>query len=460
MKEIRKVLDLSDELEEFLNEYVRLPEKEQKKLKKLRRINIDRLKDGLKEYNEENKTNYRVINNIIQGSAQMFTVIQNEEKNYDIDVAIVFDEENIGDIPAITIRRIVRDALANNTRQFNAQPEVKTSCVRLHYAEGYHIDFAIFKRSKNVFNDYVYKHAGASWTTRDIKGVENWFDNENKKTSGLLRKIVRLSKQMCSSKANMPSGLIQTALCAECLSYNDRLDIAFYETIKNIKNRLTYNTNVFIPVDGNRSLTERKVDIERVENYRNLLSKIIFKLEKLEDYNCTRIDAISAWNLVFEHDYWKNSLNENFQHDLELALRDSYLPVKYNHTEEFIEDKYIINDVEEVELKTTVTNISGFRDMSLECYLSINAPRLRHGVKIKCELKNDKYYDYDYLLWKVRNVGKLAKEKNMIRGQIMKRGACIEEPCSFYGDHYIECYLIKNNKCIGIGHVDIPIGDR
>ena len=393
------MLDLSDELEEFLNEYVRLPEKEQKKLKKLRRINIDRLKDGLKEYNEENKTNYRVINNIIQGSAQMFTVIQNEEKNYDIDVAIVFDDENIGDIPAITIRRIVRD-------------------------------------------------------------VENWFDNENKKTSGLLRKIVRLSKQMCSSKANMPSGLIQTALCAECLSYNDRLDIAFYETIKNIKNRLTYNTNVFIPVDGNRSLTERKVDIERVENYRNLLSKIIFKLEKLEDYNCTRIDAISAWNLVFEHDYWKNSLNENFQHDLELALRDSYLPVKYNHTEEFIEDKYIINDVEEVELKTTVTNISGFRDMSLECYLSINAPRLRHGVKIKCELKNDKYYDYDYLLWKVRNVGKLAKEKNMIRGQIMKRGACIEEPCSFYGDHYIECYLIKNNKCIGIGHVDIPIGDR
>ena len=48
----------------------------------------------------------------------------------------------------------------------------------------------------------------------------------------------------------------------------------------------------------------------------------------------------------------------------------------------------------------------------------------------------------------------------MIRGQIIKRGSCITEPCSFYGDHYIECYLIKNEQCIAIGHVDIPIGEK
>jgi hypothetical protein len=390
----------------------------------------------------------------------MATVIQKEEKNYDIDVAVVFDEEDIGDISPLVLRRVVRDALAEETKQFNVEPMTKTSCVRLYYAEGYHIDFAIFKRSKNIFNEYVYKHAGANWTTRDIKGVEKWFDDENKKSNGILRKIVRLSKQICSQKENMPSGLIQTALCAECLYYNNRLDISFYETLKNIKNRLTINNNVFIPVDGNRSLTDRKIDVERVENYKKLLSKIISKLEKLNDYNCTRNDALSAWNLVFEHEYWKECLNESFQHGLDLTVRDSYLPVKYKHTEEFIEDKYLMADAEEVELKTTVTCISGFRDMSLDIYLAKNAPRLRHGVKIRCELQNDKFYDYDYLLWKVRNVGRLAKQKDMIRGKIMKRGSFIIEPCSFYGDHYIECYLIKNNRCIGMGHVDIPIGDR
>ena len=454
------MFDLSNELEEFLNENVVLSGKEQKKLKKLRRINIDRLKDGLKHYNDENGTDYRIVQDVIQGSAQMYTVIQKEQKDYDIDVAIVFEEENIGDISPLVIRRIVREALAKNTKQFNAEPEVKTSCVRLHYAEGYHIDFAIFKRSKNIFNDYVYEHAGASWTKRDIKGVENWFNNENKKTSGLLRKVVRLSKQICSTKTNMPSGLIQTALCAENLYYNDRLDIAFYETIKRMKTRLDGYTCVTIPVDNYRSLTDRKVDVERVVSYRNLLSTVLSNLGKLEEYGCTRFDALAAWGAAFNHDYWNDCLNESIKQKYSLAVRDSYLPVKYSHTEEFIEDKYFINDAEEVELKTTVTNILGFRDMPLDEYLSRNAPRLRHGVKIKCELQDNKYYNYDYLLWKVRNVGKLAKEKNMIRGQIIKRGSYIIEPCSFYGDHYIECYLIKNEKCIAIGHVDIPIGDK
>lgn len=32
------------------------------------------------------------------------------------------------------------------------------------------------------------------------------------------------------------------------------------------------------------------------------------------------------------------------------------------------------------------------------------------------------------------------------------------ENSNFAGSHYIECYLIKNDICVGIGHVDIPIG--
>ena len=47
------MFDLSDELEEFLSEKVVLPYKEQKKLKRLRKINIKRLKYWLKENNEE-----------------------------------------------------------------------------------------------------------------------------------------------------------------------------------------------------------------------------------------------------------------------------------------------------------------------------------------------------------------------------------------------------------------------
>lgn len=71
--------DLENELNEFLNEKVVLSRDDQNQLKKLRRINITRLKDGLDEYNDEQNTSYKITNHIIQGSTAMFTVIQKEK---------------------------------------------------------------------------------------------------------------------------------------------------------------------------------------------------------------------------------------------------------------------------------------------------------------------------------------------------------------------------------------------
>jgi hypothetical protein len=47
------------------------------------------MKDGLKEYNEEKKTSYKIAEDRIQGSMAMHTITQNDEKDYDIDVGIV-----------------------------------------------------------------------------------------------------------------------------------------------------------------------------------------------------------------------------------------------------------------------------------------------------------------------------------------------------------------------------------
>ncbi|MBD9946742.1 nucleotidyltransferase, partial [Enterococcus faecalis] len=58
----------------------------------------------------------------------------------------------------------------------------------------------------------------------------------------------------------------------------------------------------------------------------------------------------------------------------------------------------------------------------------------------------------------VLNVGSEAERRNEIRGQIKDRGKQITENTKFRGDHYIECYLIKDNICVGIGHVNVPIG--
>lgn len=62
------------------------------------------------------------------------------------------------------------------------------------------------------------------------------------------------------------------------------------------------------------------------------------------------------------------------------------------------------------------------------------------------------------VLWKVKNVGSEAERRNEIRGQIAERGRAIVEHTFFFGNHYIECYIIKDGMCVAKNRIEIPIG--
>ena len=55
-------------------------------------------------------------------------------------------------------------------------------------------------------------------------------------------------------------------------------------------------------------------------------------------------------------------------------------------------------------------------------------------------------------------MGDVAEKKDMIRGQIEKHvGNHKQEHSDFFGNHYVECYIIKDNECVAIDHIDVPI---
>lgn len=64
------------------------------------------------------------------------------------------------------------------------------------------------------------------------------------------------------------------------------------------------------------------------------------------------------------------------------------------------------------------------------------------------------------LKWKVLNRGEEARERNMIRGQILDDDGsqCLQETSDFYGDHFVECYAIKDGKLVARAHISVPIG--
>ena len=119
------MFDLSKEFNKFYTDHTILPQTIQTDLRDKKKLNIDRLKSGLNELNDENKTSYSVSDTKEQGSIAMSTVVQNDSKDYDIDVAIIFEEENIGtDTGTTTMKHAVANALKKKCTNFKKDPEL------------------------------------------------------------------------------------------------------------------------------------------------------------------------------------------------------------------------------------------------------------------------------------------------------------------------------------------------
>ena len=455
--------DLSSKFLTFYNSCVVLSQGEQTKLYSKKDLNIQRLKDGLKEYNEENNTNYTIVETCVQGSVAMSTVVQNEDGDYDIDVAVVFNKSALGDKGAQATRNMVANAFRRKTKQFNATPEVKTSCVRIKYADGYHIDFAIFRRYYDSNGDrWIYEHAGVDWEERELKGLTEWFKTQNDNADGKLRKVVRLSKMFCKSRdswKNMPSGLLQTVLCNEKLiDVYDRIDELFYYTMSGIVDRIESDIAVFAPVDNNRDLTPRQIDKQKMTNWKNRLKSKLEDLDVLFKDDCTNQDALQAWYGFFNHDFWNEQISASKSSNYSQSPMVNFKSVSsFADTEQFIEDLYPVNLSYCCRLSCQVSG-NGWRTKPLSEFLSILRRYLPHNFEIRCAMEYTNCPMPYQIFWKVKNVGPEAERRNQLRGQIVEKGKSIVEHSRFFGNHYIECYIIKNMICVARARIDIPIG--
>ena len=62
--------------------------------------------------------------------------------------------------------------------------------------------------------------------------------------------------------------------------------------------------------------------------------------------------------------------------------------------------------------------------------------------------------------WKIRNVGEEAKRRDCLRGQIERSNKANnqrKENSNFFGPHYVECYIIQENRVIARDRIDVPI---
>lgn len=266
----------------------------------------------------------------------------------------------------------------------------------------------------------------------------NDFDKTTNQNLKNLSKMTRAWKNKCGVKIG---GLLVDTLCYEFLQNNEdhwetnysNYDILvrdYFEFLKDYdKERKQWNA------PGSKQVVYKKGS-NFISKAKKAHENILEAIEKKEN------DTVySIWRKVFGHVF-----------PYPKAIREASL--NYSEKEEFISDRNPIDIKYGLSINCRVKQ-DGFQI----ALLKEMQEKLRKNKKLEFFIQNNEVEAPYKVLWKIKNEGQIAKDKNMLRGQIVEdSGSEIRnEDTNFEGAHFVECYIIKDNVCVARDRIDVPI---
>ena len=307
-------------LRTFYEEHVRLGAPLKAELARHREACLELLRSGLRKLGEKRRHpgGYpEFVRTANQGSYAMSTLNQHRHKGYDIDVAVIFREE---DLPgrALKARQRVAEALRASLNNFATKPMARTNAVTVWYNKGEHVDLAVYREVVSDGEPGFLEHAGAQWRKRDPEAVNDWFSQKAQSLSPSpesgatvdklqFRRIVRLVKAFARSRVSwdLPGGMILSALVAEVYKPDlHRDDVSLYNTLYALRDRLRENLEVDSPVVRGESLTSKQQIRAQIVRLLGKLNFVLPHLDVLKEPDCLEERALTAWSWVFQHRYW------------------------------------------------------------------------------------------------------------------------------------------------------------
>ena len=295
---------------------------------------------------------------------------------------------------------------------------------------------------------------GGSWDVWDpIKEFEN-IDNSSKGTKKT-RSLIRMVKRWLDYCSVPMKSFIVELLVVEYLNTRTG-DENYSDLIKDFFDFLLIKRNCSIYSPASSSF------INLGEQWFTKAESAVSRAKKANDFESKEdLDNSSReWKKIFGDMFplvteKKLVIAQQFSLDI-ITLTNNYpstdeesLDIHYG-----IQHNLINNYV--VKLGAGVTQ-NGFRTGSLVSFIAQNFPLLKHK-KLIFKAKTNVPSPYQ-VMWKVRNFGEEAKRSNGLRGEITHDSGFLkkEEHTQFVGDHYVECYIIKEGYCVATNSIHVPI---
>jgi hypothetical protein len=282
---------------------------------------------------------------------------------------------------------------------------------------------------------------GGSWETQDYrKEISDILDSDiiTGKTKYLIRSIKKWSEN-CSVqlKSYQIEQMVLSYFAQNCL-----IDCSTAQLISNLFEyfrQITMDQNLHSHLNTALSRSKKALDYESNSKYDN---------------------ALEEWKKIFGTDFPKTIKSEISECSKLSALQDHYPSSKEEYLDKTYGIPFAIDCNYTISLDADITKQNGFRDDTLMAFLGKKYP-VQKKKKLLFKVKHNVPYPYQ-IKWKIRNFGDEAYSASGLRGEIIDDDGSEtrKESTLYYGEHYAECYIIKDNKCVVVGRILVPIGNN
>jgi hypothetical protein len=325
--------------------------------------------------------------------------------------------------------------------------KVDRCVVTVSFSDGSHIDVQPVFEIEDQDYKYPDTYNGGSWkTTKPRKEMDAMVEAEPNKNKNL-RRLCKMARSWKNKHGVCMGGLLIDTLAYNFLNsttYFDTKSFVYYDEMSRDFFKYLYDQ----PKDQKEyGALGSKQRVKVKKSFRR-------KSKKAYDLACKAIDATSDKT---KHNRWRDIYGNDFPKYQNEESEAKSLNLYYASNEEFIENLFPIDIRYNLEIDCEVKQ-NGFREGLLSEYLRKKYPLLT-GKSLRFFISDVNITPPYIVKWKVTNRGDEAIKRNCIRGQITNDygNQQVIETTNFKGEHFVECYIIKNNIVVAKDSIDVPI---
>lgn len=408
-----------------------------------------------------------VLDTVPQGSWAHRTIIRPaDDVEFDADFLVQIEEVVDWNSNPRKYANAVWKALSAHST-YGTMSTKKDRCVRVIYANDCHVDVVTYVVLGSGRQVIVNRNTNEFEDTNPV-GFTEWIQEKDDLTGGNLRKVIRLLKYLRDHQGafNVRSVLLTTMVGNVVDEWRSH-DPDYYKDVPTTLVNLVSDLDDWLqanpikpslkdPSCPSTTFDHRWTDAQ-YDSFRNRIHDLRPKIE--DAYNASTVDAsVRAWRKVFGESFPDSATKAASSPGISdwgkraAISRDGRAP-----NEQFIEDKYPVDLEHSVDIDCEVNDFKPNRHTrrKLKSVLG-HVPKSR---KLLFKLVHTDVPEPFKVFWKVRNRGEEAASLNALRGEIVPDGGMHEKPeqTAYTGHHYVECYIVKDGRCVAVAHQPVII---